>query len=442
MRIRERDLESNEFNAYIDYYSHYSWKNDINSVGTRVATQSMSGTEHTEDVVTPDFMARRNSGQIINNLYDNVKSWTTHVPLSFISQQDLVYNLPSTDHAEYNSNGIVLYNDPRRLLNAPALLPAASVEIDRLKNLAITQVWAKVNSAPAESLVTMAEAAKTIQSVTRLFQAALPLLKKLHQLREMRRNPSSIIAILGRANRRYSKKKKFVKMAKDLYHADAAKYWLEVRYGLRPIYYDIRDTVKAFNEVGSKRRTRFTATTADSAALSDTVIDVPDVYWGTSLADYLRTSSRSVVVSAGVLVESKMKTITVKEAFGLDHWLSLGWELVPYSFVVDWFLNTGAYVAALQGNTTVKPLTSWVTTRDLNTRTVEMTRWDRPKLTDPAYGYWTNDYLNWSGGKMTQTTQSVHREPNPVMPSLPSLNVRLNTAKLIDILALARRYGS
>jgi hypothetical protein len=40
------------------------------------------------------------------------------------------------------------------------------------------------------------------------------------------------------------------------------------------------------------------------------------------------------------------------------------WELIPFSFVADWFVNIGPYVRAITPKVGVHSLGSWTTTKD------------------------------------------------------------------------------
>jgi hypothetical protein len=55
--------------------------------------------------------------------------------------------------------------------------------------------------------------------------------------------------------------------------------------------------------------------------------------------------------------------VTLADSLGVDAggMLALPWELVPYSFVADWFANTNTFLSSLVPYLTKRPLGSWIT---------------------------------------------------------------------------------
>jgi hypothetical protein len=68
-----------------------------------------------------------------------------------------------------------------------------------------------------------------------------------------------------------------------------------------------------------------------------------------------------VSVRTGILYE-----LDHRDVFGLSfkEIPITAWELVPYSFVIDWFVNAGDYIQAVTPKLGVKVLGSWSTTED------------------------------------------------------------------------------
>lgn len=52
--------------------------------------------------------------------------------------------------------------------------------------------------------------------------------------------------------------------------------------------------------------------------------------------------------------------------------LALPWELVPYSFVADWFVNVSTFLNAVIPYLSTRPLGSWTTTRRTQTVTFQV----------------------------------------------------------------------
>lgn len=142
----------------------------------------------------------------------------------------------------------------------------------------------------------------------------------------------------------------------DTYHngkwrpATAGNLWLEFRYGLTPLFHDIMDVMNDWNRIHKKiqKLQRF------SAGHSDTV-DIPfsGLYPGLSYLELYGTATFERRHRWGVIYADREGYATWDNgslipaskwtdiASALLNPLETAWELTPYSFVVDWFLNVG-----------------------------------------------------------------------------------------------------
>lgn len=127
--------------------------------------------------------------------------------------------------------------------------------------------------------------------------------------------------------------------------------WLESRYAWRTLAYDVRDLHSALTDFDSKREIW-----TERAGLS----------FSESTSETLSTLN----VTTGVHVLTRSKTLNwslrgsvaglIKPARFITNPVKTGWELVPYSFVVDWVYGVGvaldvmAFMAAAQSWTASK----------------------------------------------------------------------------------------
>lgn len=141
----------------------------------------------------------------------------------------------------------------------------------------------------------------------------------------------------------------------------AAGCWLQYRYGILPIVRDIGSVVNGMKQkVGNVRKTsrgfasnRRTATTSHVRGSSGV---------GEYITNYQKQTIDSVDARAMSLDEytvSELQNI----GFTTKGLLSLPWELIPYSFVADWFVNFGDLLKALVPLPGVRQLGSCVVTR-------------------------------------------------------------------------------
>lgn len=117
----------------------------------------------------------------------------------------------------------------------------------------------------------------------------------------------------------------------------AARSWLELTYGWTPLLYDIDGAAEKL-----------------ATYLHQNYSDVTVTGKGEQTRTYnVSTSSRNhsgrVHVQCKWAVELKVinDALRLKTSLGLTNPASIAWELVPFSFVVDWFIPFGAWIDGL-----------------------------------------------------------------------------------------------
>ena len=122
---------------------------------------------------------------------------------------------------------------------------------------------------------------------------------------------------------------------------DIGSQWLEIQYGWKPLLSDVYGVMQAlkpaddrllFSAVGRGRWVDNRVTTRVSADKSQRRID-QGTNWRKA-----RTKLDFSVSDSALLTASQL---------GLSDPATLAWELLPFSFVVDWFLPVGDYIAGL-----------------------------------------------------------------------------------------------
>jgi hypothetical protein len=137
----------------------------------------------------------------------------------------------------------------------------------------------------------------------------------------------------------------------------AANTYLQWTYGVSPLIQDINDSIKALKlasaidpVISGKVRKTFKQKfekTERSALLGNLIPQV--AYRG-------RRELRCKADWLCVLKNTEL--LSTLGAYGFTNPLSVAWELVPYSFVADWFANTGDFIASLDNLIYVREL--WV----------------------------------------------------------------------------------
>lgn len=112
---------------------------------------------------------------------------------------------------------------------------------------------------------------------------------------------------------------------------DISGRWLELQYGWLPLLGDSYQAAKAFEAISNGPRSQ-TYRASFKHGWEDNASQNGDLY-----VPYKAERRRSIIYE---LVEE----MGVARQLGMEDPLSLAWELLPWSFVVDWFIPFGAYL--------------------------------------------------------------------------------------------------
>lgn len=294
----------------------------------------------TTDVVVPNFRARSARGEVFMNPFASTR--TTRFSASIgTHEHHWVPNCTGTNTKKIEGNN--------SFGCWGGFLGAQSGWVDHtqeLRELAGTQAWSNV----AEPNVLGGEFLRDRERTFRMLKNPLSDLR--HALGGIR------------------KSRKFGRSGLILGHY-VANEWLKYRYGLTPL---IHDVVGAFENVCKPVFTdRVTA--RGSAAwpeyqYTDTVVQTGTygIFQGTTV----RKASQSQNVRAGVLYRHEA---SMSEKFGIsfNSLVPTLWEILPYSFVADWFANVGQYLAAVTPKAYTTVLAEWTTTKVVHRQQSTMT---------------------------------------------------------------------
>jgi hypothetical protein len=115
---------------------------------------------------------------------------------------------------------------------------------------------------------------------------------------------------------------------------DVSGRWLELQYGWLPAVSDSYEAAKAFELQTKMRSTRVSATAGKTGLIersaSPTNYSFPGVHTIRKRVEYEMTEQ-----------------LSLSRSLGLMDPLSVVWEIIPWSFVIDWFLPVGSYLENL-----------------------------------------------------------------------------------------------
>lgn len=176
--------------------------------------------------------------------------------------------------------------------------------------------------------------------------------------RETVRMIAERVQTLGKAYR-YFQRGQFRRAAKELRlpydfitrrSRTAASHWLEYSLGWMPVLQDVKGLIQLAEKglLNPERGPRFRATSSCYDKLDYSVMQNDQ---GASNLPYGQTSikgSTYITVKAGLLVEYK-PTASGLNSVGLGAFdpLTTAWELIPFSFVFDYFVDVGGYLESL-----------------------------------------------------------------------------------------------
>lgn len=363
-------------------------------------------TETTTDEVTPGFQKRINNGEIINSPFTRIKETTEFLPVTGFSH--------SYKYVDHGTCSGVLYDKIYRIygsysvpsVNIPAFLSDSVVPVSpgSISSLAVTEAFSRVDASEILALATAAEGRKTIESMASIFLRLFRIVKALKKL------DAKVLR-------------------KEISAKEIANRYMELRYAIRPLIYDVQGIGRALNT--RHEHVRRTARGSQSAAgqYQDTVENQPHSWL--ARCDWKREANLSVSCRAGVLYSVNIDTVSV---YGLDQAVETMWELTPFSFIIDWFLNVGNTIAAWTPNAGVTQLASWVTTKShfVAVNTITAVRHDTSSATS----------IGISGGMGTKRyiRDELTRAVNPQLGVWPSVQVRLDGYKLTDIGIIISKY--
>jgi hypothetical protein len=265
------------------------------------------------------------------------------------------------------------------------------------------------------ALVTVKEAGKTATMLAKPFGEALKLIDKV-----------------------FTRKLFYIQRdGRDALKAFASA-WSEYRFGWKPILYEIEGIWSAYvqSTTAQLKTVRKVARASDSSIVWK---DKKAYTGGATFASQISLSGdleRSAKVASGVLYEltddSLADATARRMGLRLSDVPSTLWEITPYSFVVDRFIDIGVWLQAITPKPGVKVLGTWTTTTESTTNKYTVL----DAYTTVVSGT-TANYPHHKGAMLSAKVKSATREANPAIPTLPTVNYRdLNLVQQIDHAAL------
>lgn len=269
----------------------------------RTTSSGASSYSNYQDVVISSNIWWYNGGETAN--YKSRKARGELLPLNHYTNYAEAYKCnaqwgfrttnPSTNSWSqwvWTSQCVAPYNFR---LDADSILPRVSQEIDPYEY--VQAAAAKLYSKGWDVLTFLAE------------------LKQVHQM--FLRSGQSLIKLIK---------------GQDLHQS-----WLQYRYGWRVLYYDIQDMIAAINRLDDERK-RFRESAGGNLEFSDT--NFITLNWPEGLVMFNEQTDFKVGARGVVVADVEPPNVSFNPFI-------TAWELVRFSFIIDWFVNIGQWLAAM-----------------------------------------------------------------------------------------------
>jgi hypothetical protein len=195
---------------------------------------------------------------------------------------------------------------------------ASSTQFDDAEQKALFRLYEKVSREYPNYLLMSAEADKTLALVSSILKEGVSIIRNIKKLQ--------VSALAGRL-KGFSPKK-------------AADMWLAYTYGVQPLIADVNNTLRDLSREATSRRIYHTTQALDIP---------PQVYTSQNdFTSYTTTRTIKANVRASVIIDANMGLPGGADVrgFSLNAFASTAWELIPFSFMVDWLVPIGSYLGA------------------------------------------------------------------------------------------------
>lgn len=216
--------------------------------------------------------------------------------------------------------------------------------------------------------------------------------------------------------------------------------WMRLRYGLAPLLYEIQGVVNALAKPNLPKR----QTARGNSSWSDTYVrtvaqsPTPSAY---QQVVSTCTTTANATVKAGVLYEPLLDTLSARLGLHPSALPETALELVPFSWMADWFMNLSDSVRALTASVHGKFLVGW-TTETVNYNCTHSL----------ALGLLGSQMVTTSQGQKPTTwgfqpspasatvsvfyTTKIRTPCFDMLPRMPRVRVNMNATRVADLLSV------
>lgn len=373
-------------------------------------------TKDVTSVKVPNFRKRSAAGEIFNNPFaSSYRTFTCPEVDAGSTEWTIEYNTISKrfPYREIWYEGRINFVRTRSTLAAPQSLIDEldkHVRKDVSSQNAINTAFGNISQGEVELLTMLAEGKETVQHLASTVLRFARLVKsiKTGNFKEL-------------APKTWKQWKQGDGVTKSMHTAGVfADAWMEARYAWTPL---IMDAIGTLNLLTGNVSNRSTFRGNDGAQpFEDSFSKTLETGQGPITIDANIFGTQNA--KAGVLCEAVFDSPNARQ-LGLFNIATMAKEVIPYSFVLEWFINLSGLLYYLNPNPLLRPRAAWAT-RAGYTHIVGNLSWTAPsgETVVTAFRYNTR----W-------------KDRNPVKePSILTVDVNLDLKRLTDAVILSMRW--
>lgn len=198
---------------------------------------------------------------------------------------------------------------------------------------------------------------------------------------------------------------------------NAANAYLGVQYGWRPLISDVQGLMKALDsKLRDEKLVKVKTAIVETRSVSD------------YRSPYDLNCSWEVGCEGGLTFSVKDPELATAASYGLLNPLLLAWEVVPLSFVIDWFIQVSSYLQGLGATLGLEFKTGYTTS---------FARLSKGSVTRPniAPSDFTGEDLKWEVNAFAMKREKISSWPRPKV----TIRLSLNINQLLSALALVQQ---
>lgn len=367
-----------------------------------------------DDIVTPRFKQISGKGGVVNNKMSStfvsceVQPGGFNLRIPNTTTPPIYYDIGAITGAYFLPNINSVTSIMSTCIASCEAQFGAMPNRSNLIGLASTAARSKIEQPAFTGLVSIGELRETLSYLRNPFKAGLKLADTLE-----------------RESRRIAKGKPS-QVASDL-----ASLYLEFRYAVRPMIFEVEKGLDAL-----RRDTTFRPIRKTARAKEGDKVQASKVSTGvTSGINYTKTESfsREIAVRCGFLYEDVVDPgLSATWGMRLSDIPAALWELTPLSFVYDWFGNMGDFISAITPVGGLVHKGNWTTITTTNEYTLVHSN---------------VSLVNWTTVSQTpcsMTLKVVNKERYPTV-NLPSLEwrgfdkVTSDALKVLDLIGITKQ---